>query len=64
LRLSRPWGRRRAGIDQSPAVVVVRPGGAAQRLRIASGDGWRPITPLAMTSAAVAETAGAAIEVP
>ena len=61
---------RRAGVEQPVAVVGLGwtpPSGVAvcsRRARTWSGDGCGPITRLAMTSAAVAETAGAAIEVP
>ena len=65
-----PLGRR-AGVEQAVAVVVVRhrarraasPSARAARAS-APASGVRPSTRLAITSAAVAETSGAAIEVP
>ena len=60
----------RAGVDQPGAVHTSPPRcaevarGAPQRRGIAVGLGLAPSTPLASTSAATADTCGAAIEVP
>ena len=55
-------GRRRTGVRRRRRRACAR--SRCRRAVICAGVGWRPSTPLAMISAAVAATCGVAIEVP